>query len=269
MNLNNINEITLFEHHFWLQILGDHSRFILNALSPKETAYISKSNEFILLFDTLLEKSHKPLSTPDLSKLNYEAYNAAMELREFKLTLLTKSIADTIDVSLSPTFFNHMVNELEDYLFILNSLIKNKMRDETDIKLHLLWLSDGAGHAGAIASRLDDTEKELVTKSNFFKKEFTNLYLKSIEFNGYTRTGVFDFQALKMLNETAYKKMTHFKEFLKELEEGVTQKKILSILSPLVPDHMFREECYYLTKLSMVTNMKEPNCDPGKPRVKT
>jgi len=30
---------------------------------------------------------------------------------------------------------------------------------------------------------------------------------------------------------------------------------------------MFREECYYLTKLSMVASIKEPDCDPGKPRV--
>ena len=269
MKTTNINEMTLFEHHFWLQILGDHSRFIFHALSPKETAYINKSKEFIKLFDTLLEKSHTTLSTHDLSMLNNDAYKAAMELREFKLMLLAKSIADKIDVSLPPTFFNHMVNELDDYLFILNSLIKNKIRKETDIHLHLLWLSDGAGHAGAIASRLDATEKELVIKSNLYEKEFTNLYLKSIEINGYTRTGLYDFQALRKLNESANEKMTHFKEFLKELEEGVKQKKIIGILTPLVTDHMFREECYYLTKLSMVTSIKEPNCDPGKPRVKT
>jgi hypothetical protein len=259
--------MTLFEHHFWLQILGDHSRFILNALSPKETVHITKSKEFIELFDTLLDKSHKSLTTQDLSNLNYEAYNSAMRLREFKLMLLTKSIADSIDVSLPPTFFNHMVNELDDYLFILDSLIKNKMRDDSDIKLHLLWLSDGAGHASAIASRLDDTEKELVTRSKLYEKEFANLYVKSIEFNGYTRTGLHDFQALRNLNDKAYEKMNNFKGFLKELEEGIIQKKILSVLSPLVTDHMFREECYYLTKLSMVTHLKEPVCDPGKPRV--
>jgi hypothetical protein len=31
-----MEEEALFEHRFWLQILGDHARFILNALSPKE-----------------------------------------------------------------------------------------------------------------------------------------------------------------------------------------------------------------------------------------
>ena len=55
LTTNKIKEITLFEHAFWLQILGDHSRFILNALSPKETDFIDKANEFINLFDYLLE----------------------------------------------------------------------------------------------------------------------------------------------------------------------------------------------------------------------
>lgn len=267
MKFNNIEEMALFEHRFWLQILGDHSRFILNALSPKEKALIRKANEFIALFDSLLKKSRESLSSEELVELNCEAYDAAMKIREFKLSILSKLIAGKVDVALPPTFFNHMVNEVDDYIFILNALMKGKMPVEKDLHLHLLWLSDGAGHAGAIAARLDDTEKELINKSEAYEKTFTNLYLKAIEFNGYTRTGICDFSALRRLNEDADENMTYFKEYLKELEKGIMQKKVLSILSPLVPDHMFREECYYLTKLSMVANTKKPGCNPGKPRV--
>lgn len=267
LKFNSVEEMAIFEHRFWLQILGDHSRFILSALSPKETASIHKANEFIILFDNLLEQCRKPLSMEEITKLNYEAYNAAMRIREFKLSLLARQIAGKIDVALPPTFFNHMLNELDDYIFILNCLIKGKMSLEKDLHLHLLWLSDGAGHGSSIASRLDDTEKELIKKSKVYEKIFTNLYLKAIEFNGYTRTGLCEFPALRKLNEDADEKMTCFKEYLKELEKGVMEKKILSSLSPLVPDHMFREECYYLTKLSMVANIKDPSCDPGKPRV--
>jgi len=61
--------------------------------------------------------------------------------------------------------------------------------------------------------------------------------------------------------------MISFQEFLKYIEAGILDKKILGVIAPLVPDHMFREECYYLTKLAMVSDIKEPRCDPGKPRV--
>ncbi|KMT20781.1 DUF2935 domain-containing protein [Clostridium cylindrosporum] len=267
MKVNNIKEMALFEHRFWLQILGDHSRFILNALSPKETTNIQKANEFINLFDNLLQKSRKQLSLEEVTDLNHEAYDAAMKLREFKLSILTKQISGKINFDLPPTFVNHMLNELDSYICILKGLMAGKTSLQRDMQLHLLWLLDGAGHARAISARLDDTEKELINKSNIYEKVFTNLYLKSIEFNGYRRTGLCDFPALRKLNEDADEKMTLFKKFLKELEEGVTEKKVLSSLSPLVPDHMFREECYYLTKLSMVANINKPGCNPGKPRV--
>ena len=32
-------------------------------------------------------------------------------------------------------------------------------------------------------------------------------------------------------------------------------------------NHMIREECYYLTKLSMVSHIKNPECDPTKSRI--
>ena len=57
-----------------------------------------------------------------------------------------------------------------------------------------------------------------------------------------------------------------FKKFLKELEELVRSKKVLGSLQPLLLDHMYREECYYLTKLSFVSEVKAPECDPTKPR---
>jgi hypothetical protein len=61
--------------------------------------------------------------------------------------------------------------------------------------------------------------------------------------------------------------MLLFMEFLKELEEMGLTREILGALMPLMADHMAREECYYLTKLSWVSEVKTPICDPAKPRV--
>ena len=55
----------------------------------------------------------------------------------------------------------------------------------------------------------------------------------------------------------------------KEPSDGqieIIEKEILGTLSPLMADHMFREECYYLTKLAMVAGTKNPTCDPTKLR---
>ncbi|EHJ00667.1 hypothetical protein CDLVIII_4135 [Clostridium sp. DL-VIII] len=264
---NGIREITLFEHRFWLQILGDHSRFILNSLSPKENSFVHKANEFINLFDDLLARSRKSISNENLHELNYKSYSAAMKIREFKLVILCKQIEDKIYINLPPTFINHMLNELEEYLTILNDLIKGNIPPIIDLHLHLLWLPDGSGHAETIASTLDMTQKELIKISKEYSKIFTDLYLRTIEYKGYTRTNICEFEALRKHNIYAYEVMNCFKKFLKELEAAVQEKKVLGTIYPLMLDHMYREECYYLTKLSMISNIEAPNCNPTKPRI--
>lgn len=84
---------------------------------------------------------------------------------------------------------------------------------------------------------------------------------------GYMRTGLNKFPALSKLNQDADEEMLCFKKFLKELEKLVKEKKVLGTLQPLMLDHIYREECYYLTKLSMVSEVKRPDCDPGEPRI--
>lgn len=264
---NSIKEISLFEHRFWLQVLGDHSRFILNALSSKETHFINEANQFINLFDDLLGKARKQISVENLHELNYKAYSVAMKIRELKLTILSKQIENKIYINLSPTFINHMLNELEEYIKILNDLIKCSLPHTRDIHLHLLWLPDGVGHAETIASTLDMTQKELIKKGKEYSKLFTDLYLRTVEYNGYTITGICEFPALKKFNTYADNIMNCFKNFLKELECAILEKKVLGTIYPLMTDHMFREECYYLTKLSMVSDTEHSGCDATKPRI--
>lgn len=266
MVIRNIKELALFEHSFWLQILGDHSRFILNALSPTETCFVQQADRFINSFDDLLHEARKPISNEKLHELNYKAYSAATEIRKLKLSILSKQIEEKININLPPTFINHMLNELEEYICILNDLIKGNISVTRDIHLHMLWLLDGVGHADSIASTLDMTQKELIKKSKEYSKLFTNLYLAVLEYRGYTRTNICEFPALRKLNVDASEVMNCFKKFLKELEVGILEKEVLGTLSPLMADHMFREECYYLTKLAMVAGTKHPACDPTKPR---
>ena len=56
--MNDVFEKTArFAHSFWLQILGDHSRFIYEALAPVQKEEIEKASKFIQVFDTLLDQA--------------------------------------------------------------------------------------------------------------------------------------------------------------------------------------------------------------------
>lgn len=254
-----------FEHRFWLQILGDHSRFIFEALAPIQKVEIEQAAKFINIFDTLLEQAK---SSP-LTQLNVQVEPEVLKLREFKLELIRKHLVGKIKIHLSPTFINHMVNELEEYLRILKHLKEGKMPPVYhELHHHLLWLLDAAGHSDAIYSNLDGVEKKLREKSKTFKKDFEGFYLKAVELAGYLRTNLTAFPALTKMTNDAQLEIKLFQNFLTELEELELSNQALGTFAPLMADHMYREECYYLMKLAESANIEPPNCDPAKPRLK-
>jgi predicted nucleotide-binding protein (sugar kinase/HSP70/actin superfamily) len=254
-----------FEHRFWLQILGDHSRFIFEALAPIQKVEIEQAANFINIFDTLLEQAK---SSP-LTQLADQVEAEVLKLREFKLELIRQHLVGKIKIHLSPTFINHMVNELEEYVRILNHLKEGRVPPVYhELHHHLLWLLDAAGHSDAIYSNLDGVEKKLREKSKAFKKDFEGFYLKAVELAGYLRTNLTSFPALKKMTNDAQLEIKLFQNFLTELEELELSNQALGTFAPLMADHMYREECYYLMKLAESADIEPPNCDPAKPRLK-
>lgn len=264
--MNDVFEKTArFEHQFWLQILGDHSRFIYEALAPVQKEEIEKSSTFIRIFDTLLNQA----KSSDLMQLTEKAEVETIKLRDFKLDLLRKHLIGKIKIHLSPTFVNHMLNELEEYLRILKHLKAGQVPPiYHELHHHLVWLLDAAGHSEAISSNLDGVEKRLREKSDLFTRHFEDFYLKAVEMAGYLRTNLSTFPALEKFNSDAQLEIKLFQNFLHEIEELELSKQALGTFAPLMADHMFREECYYLMKLSESANLYKPNCDPAKPRIK-
>src|SRR3954452_25261442 len=102
--MNEVFERTArFEHRFWLQILGEHSRFIYEALAPVQEEEINKALTFIRVFDTLLDRA----KFADLISVTTDAESAVLNLREFKLELISKHLVGKIKIHLTPTFINH------------------------------------------------------------------------------------------------------------------------------------------------------------------
>lgn len=266
--METIYRVALFEHRFWLQILGDHARIIFNALSPKETQEIQMAQYFINVFDELLATARQPLSDVQLAQITEQALIYAEQLRVFKLHLLERQLVGEIGLGLPPTFINHMVNELEVYTHILQNLVIGQIPPaQNPIEHHLIWIIDAAGHAAAIGSRLDITEKEIRNHSKEFEEIFQAYYLKAVEMRLYMRTCICEFPALNEFNTNVENKILCFMEFLMSLLEKELGKRVLGALYPLLPDHMLREECYYLIKLAQVSNVNQPDCDPTSPRI--
>lgn len=263
-------ELAQLEHKFWLQIMGDHARFIFFSLAPTETDSLKRAQEFIIVFDQLLEHAKSQLVANEIDDFNRQAYEITYRFREFKLQLLSMTLEANIKVHLPSTFFNDMLNELEEYLTITNMLMNEEEPVFHPIHYHLLWLLDAIGHAASIAAELDPVEKDLIDKSHSFEMIFSDLNLKAIMMNGYLRTDMEHFPSLTRLNEQVNNSIILFMEFLENIRDQRMDGRVLGTLLPLMADHMAREECYYITKLSLSAGLtKKPNCDPTRPRIET
>jgi hypothetical protein len=263
-----MQEAAWFEHRFWLQILGDHSRFIHSSLSQKESQDIQTAQQYITAFDQLLEQARSESTNDQLTSLTNQALSLTKEFRRFKLYLLQKLLFGRLAIGLTPTFINHMVNELEEYLRILTELAAGRQVPQFQAIHHdLLWLPDAAGHAAAIAADLDAVEKRLIQKSKQFEVHFQQLYMKSIEMAGYLRTQLNDFPAYRRFHLDIDLEMKLFTAFLQEIERMELSAEVLDRIQPLMPDHMMREESYYLSKLASLGMVADPNCQPDKPRM--
>lgn len=263
-----IEQASLFEHRFWLQVLGDHARFIFTALSPVEHKDIQDARQFIHLFDNLLAQARAVTSATELRELNECAFEYAKSFRCFKLQLLGRHLTGKLVISLSPTFINHMLNELEEYLCLLEYLTaKTAPPLFHPIHHHLLWLADAHGHAATLAGSVDLTETALKQTGEEFAGKFRSLYLKAIELKGYLRTGEEEFPALGRYNCQVEGEILRFNEFLCHLLNLAACNQALGTVKPLLADHMLREEYYFLTKLAQVADISLPDCDPTKPRL--
>lgn len=258
----------LLELRFWLQVLGDHGRFIRDGLAPGEAAEISNAQQVIQAFDQLLITARMNLDGERISTLLQNVNPWTSYLRAFKLHLLQRSLTGTIGIHLSPTFINHMLNEIEEAMRVFAALTSGHLPPAgPEVHQHLLWLQDAVGHAGGLSGQFDLVEKSWKNKSEEFEHYFQDLYLKAVELAGYMRTSLTDFPALRRFNHETNAVMLLFMKFLSEVQELTAGKELLGTLTQLLPDHMYREECYYLNKLSQAAgHVPRPDCDPAKPR---
>jgi hypothetical protein len=239
------------EIRFWTGILRDHGEFILMSLSYNEQEAIQLANYYKASFSKLHEISNSFDGMNNFDSILHECRNLLVSFIDFKRVLLKRLLECQLNTSLPPTFYNHMINEAMEFYKILFNLQTNAHKNTVleNLNFHKLWIPDAAGHAAIIASDLDPTEKCLIYEAQDFEKCFNALAIKTDELSKMLeRTGLND-GALKHLNEEAKKKIEEFVCYLNKLRDLKLKCKVLGILKVLTPDHMIREENYYLQKI--------------------
>lgn len=247
--LNPVEEI-----YFWSGIMRDHGEFLITALSSREPESINTANTFKNEFARLREEAQMALysgAAVSVPTLVSRAMAVLTDFVTFKRIVLRRLLQCDIEINLTPTFINHMINEAMEFhraICLSTSPVPVNWTAE-NIQLHKIWLPDAAGHAASIAADLDPTETALIKEAEEFKNAFNHLFIKADELGKMLERACLADGSLTGLNEQVKKKMQEFIHYLEKVKKLRVECKALGVLKPLVPDHMLREEMYFLTRL--------------------
>lgn len=211
-----------------------------------------------------------------------EDYNNLLEVvisvLNLKKEVFAQLLVGEIIIHISPTFINHMLNEITDFLLTLSQYLEFDFeqlskeynlqplptRDETLLNHHL-WLLDAEGHIAILQNRLDPIEKESFKRSKKLRKKLKGLFIRAMEFIGYQRATQ-SFPALEELDILSMESIREMIELLEECERKVKNKEKLGTIMPLLVDHMIREEAYYLAKILGSGGLEAVKIDPRRER---
>lgn len=219
------------EHQFWLNILQDHLIFINEALTVQED---------INRCQNLLEQL-KSLSTDSLPSIS----SCVNDIIEFKKYLLTKKLTEAYDIRLGSTFISHMISEAEEYKLLLE---EGEVILKHELHYHKLWLFDGKYHLEQIKNNIDGIEGEIKQRLSQVEKKNRWLIDKLLEILNFIKT-VPNFEGLRKFNNDASNDTKSIVNLISEISELWDSGSIQGSLTPLMIDHMLREQNYYLTKI--------------------
>lgn len=244
-------ESSVEEHRFWLFILGDHGRFIADALSAGEQQTFEQTRRYIGAFDRFLARVE---SEPHLVRepaFLAEIDRITRSFVTFQTALLKRHLQCAVRLHLPPSFVDHMIREAEEYLRILTALGRPAAEPPARYRMrqHLLWLPDASGHAAALAASVDPQERALLEQLRRYTAYFDQLTLQAQEMLTKFRIGWDPVPALSRLDRLGVSGLSVFRKFLLQLEEMRKECALLGTLTPELLRHMQLEARYYIRQL--------------------
>jgi hypothetical protein len=212
---------------FWTQQFSEHALFIyLGIVDVNEDtkAIRKKAHDFYLFFKNINIR-YSQSNEREKNRIRDTLKDEVEKLGSFKRSVL-RQIKNEWSGWLYPEFITHILHELQFFL-------KREYNTINDGDIVRFWNEINSEHADFTAHLLDPTERELIDEAFEFEKKFYKLNKKDEEHhNG------LDILQFTLLSQHLSKEMD---EFTSSGQEGIHNGSILSVIHPLLIDHVKRE----------------------------
>jgi hypothetical protein len=254
-----MNEIGLTpweEHAFWLEILEDHAIFVRDNLSPTESKYVKRADEYRQAFRNLRNRLNQ--LSPSSEANSQGAIAMAMEIWpiangyfQFEGKLQNLRINNLINLNLSPTYFNGTLSENQEYLRLLSYYVKGLIpQPQSLFDLLDLWLEDQLGHIILLRNSIDPIEVFVNEQAEIYTRIFQGFLVQNRHMKGYLRFTQPGFPRQQEMARDVGLAVIEMNEYIKGIVQKYAGKRILNKTTLRFLEHHFPEACYLIKKLS-------------------
>lgn len=169
-----------------------------------------------------------------ICNLNMRSRNLLRDVIAFKKKLLSLILECKLALMLYPDMLDHLIEEAELYMEILEGLINRELPTRTICEELNFWNHIMGEHAEFIDGMLDPTEKELKAVAEAFAERFEKLLKECID------------DANNKIIKKSLETTKEIRDYKMAATEGILECEIRSIIPPILADHVLREANHYI-----------------------
>lgn len=239
---------------FWLRIMKEHALFIKLGLPCDQAELICEADRFYQMFGDLEKKSCQVESEKEFLCFIDLVMTAVKNIFCFKRHLLHLLIECKIrGGSNYPLLIDHVSREAMYFYKILEKARDGELEYPADsiVSENVFWLRIMGDHLKFIRGLLDPSERELVDTAHSMSDKFDQLQLHARDFDSmlwqFKITN--DFLRFEKDVTASTKELRDFKAAAEQL---IKQCAALSLIPPLLADHVRREAEHFLEILEEI-----------------
>lgn len=241
--------------NFWLRIMKEHSLFIKLGLPCDQVELRKEAQCFYDLFQELQQKAKHVDCDETFQAFVAEVMVAVKNIFCFKRHLLCLLIECKIRGGANyPLLIDHISREALYFYKLLHKIHDGEMKYPVDsiVSENVFWIRIMADHLKFIRGLLDPSERETFDQTQALcdKWDRLNFHARDFESMLWHMRPNNDFRQFeKTVTDSAVK----LRDFKATAEELIKACSVLSLIPPLLADHVRREAEHFLEILEMIS----------------
>lgn len=228
------------KHSFWLDNFNDHLKLINNRLTLIGLSY----RQMIATLYGMISAIQSLINLNVNVNVNQQCMLTVDAIYNFYKSILVELLNGQQIVNLQPTFINNMIDQCQEYKYILTYHGEyNTTLGSNILKIHKLWLNNAYLQADFIYINLDIVE-DYREQVKVYRKSFHMLSEKCKALLNYHSN---NYIGIPEYTENCYSQVLIFIEFLKYIQDRV----LLGNIDSSYIQHIHKQCMYYLNKISI------------------